>query len=46
MASSAAAVLESRNYEPFGTGFGATGTNQTPYGFTGEPTYSNSPVHL
>ncbi|MEZ4672131.1 MAG: DUF1308 domain-containing protein [Anaerolineae bacterium] len=30
------AVLESRNYDPFGTGFGNTGTSQTNYGFTGE----------
>ncbi|MBL8166064.1 MAG: hypothetical protein JNJ61_29045 [Anaerolineae bacterium] len=27
VASNTAAVLESRNYEPFGTGFGATGTS-------------------
>ncbi|MEZ4671889.1 MAG: RHS repeat-associated core domain-containing protein [Anaerolineae bacterium] len=30
------AVLESRNYDPFGSGFGNTGTSQTNYGFTGE----------
>jgi RHS repeat-associated protein len=30
------AVLESRNYDPFGNGFGNTGTSQTNYGFTGE----------
>jgi RHS repeat-associated protein len=30
------AVLESRNYDPFGNGFGNTGTSQTGYGFTGE----------
>ncbi len=46
VASNAAAVLESRNYEPFGTGFGATGTSQTPYGFTGEPTDGAGLVYL
>ncbi|MBL8164660.1 MAG: RHS repeat-associated core domain-containing protein, partial [Anaerolineae bacterium] len=46
VASNTAAVLESRNYEPFGMGFGATGTSQTPYGFTGEPTDSNGLVYL
>ncbi|MBL8160969.1 MAG: hypothetical protein JNJ61_03220 [Anaerolineae bacterium] len=46
VASNAAAVLESRNYEPFGASFGATGTSQTPYGFTGEPTDSNGLVYL
>jgi RHS repeat-associated protein len=40
------AVLESRLYEPCGVPFGATGTNQTMYGFTGEPTDGNSLVHL
>ncbi len=29
-------VLESRNYDPYGNAFGATGTSQTAYGFTGE----------
>ena len=34
-------VLESRLYEPYGTPFGASGTNQTVYGFTGEPVDGN-----
>ncbi len=46
VASNTAAVLESRNYEPFGTAFGTTGTSQTPYGFTGEPTDGNGLVYL
>lgn len=29
-------VLENRNYDSYGTGFGNTGTSQTNYGFTGE----------
>ncbi len=29
-------VLESRNYDPYGNPFGATGTSQTGFGFTGE----------
>lgn len=45
-ASNAAAALESRNYDPYGTPFGATGTSQTPYGFTGEQTDSNGLVYL
>jgi RHS repeat-associated protein len=40
------AVLESRLYDPYGVPFGATGTNQTSYGFTGEPTDGNGLVHL
>lgn len=34
--SNAATILESRHYDPFGTGFNATGTRQTDYDFTGE----------
>jgi RHS repeat-associated protein len=41
-----AAVLESRLYEPYGVPFGATGTSQTMYGFTGEPSDGNSLLHL
>jgi len=39
-------VLESRLYEPYGTPFGASGTNQTVYGFTGEQTDANGQVYL
>jgi RHS repeat-associated protein len=40
------AGLESRLYEPYGVPFGATGTSQTSYGFTGEPTDGNGLLHL
>ena len=40
----AAAVLESRNYGVYGDLFGTTGTSQTTYGYTGEPTDSNGLV--
>gem|GEM_PF-2355200 len=36
MVDNANAVLWSGSYDPFGTSFGATGTAQTTYGFTGE----------
>ncbi|MEO8609210.1 MAG: RHS repeat-associated core domain-containing protein [Chloroflexota bacterium] len=39
-------VLESRNYDPYGVGFDATGSNQTVYGFTGEPTDDNGLLYL
>ncbi|MBZ0282462.1 MAG: hypothetical protein K8L97_17105 [Anaerolineae bacterium] len=39
-------VLESRNYDPYGNGFNPTGTSQTDYGFTGEPTDSNGLLYL
>jgi RHS repeat-associated protein len=39
-------VLESRNYDPYGTGFDATGSSQTAYGFTGEPTDDNGLLYL
>jgi RHS repeat-associated protein len=39
-------VLESRNYDPYGELFDATGSSQTSYGFTGEPTDDNNLVHL
>ena len=39
-------ALESRNYDPYGTGFGATGSSQTSYGFTGEPMDTNGLLHL
>ena len=39
-------VLESRLYEPYGTPFGTSGTNQTVYGFTGEPVDGNELVYL
>ncbi|MEZ4666799.1 MAG: RHS repeat-associated core domain-containing protein [Anaerolineae bacterium] len=40
------AVLESRNYDPFGAGFGNKGTSQTAYGFTGEQTDGTGQVYL
>jgi RHS repeat-associated protein len=39
-------VLETRQYSPYGEPFGATGSSQTPYGFTGEVTDSNSLLYL
>jgi RHS repeat-associated protein len=39
-------VLESRNYDPYGVGFGATGSIQTSYGFTGEPMDDNGLLYL
>jgi RHS repeat-associated protein len=39
-------VLESRNYDPYGELFGATGSSQTSYGFTGEPTDDNGLLYL
>lgn len=39
-------VLESRNYDPYGNSFNPTGTSQTDYGFTGEPTDSNGLLYL
>lgn len=38
VADDAVTTLESRSYAPYGEPFGVTGTNQTPYGFTGEYT--------
>ena len=38
--------LESRLYEPYGTPFGASGTAQTSYGFTGEMTDTNDLLYL
>ncbi|MBA3867525.1 MAG: hypothetical protein H0X30_00070 [Anaerolineae bacterium] len=35
-------VLESRQYDPYGGGFGTTGTNQTSYNFTGEQQAGNT----
>lgn len=46
VADNSAGVLWSGSYDPFGTGFGATGTPQTPYGFTGELTDSNGLSYL
>lgn len=43
---SAGAVLESRLYNPHGESYGGSGTNQTPYGFTGEPTDGNGLLYL
>jgi len=43
---SAGGVLESRNYDPYGNSFNPTGTSQTDYGFTGEPTDSNGLLYL
>ncbi len=39
-------VQETRQYDPIGNPFSATGTNQTDYGFTGEPTDDNSLLYL
>ncbi len=39
-------VLWSTNYDPYGNPFGATGTGQTGYGFTGEQTDTNGQVYL
>ncbi|MEO8612030.1 MAG: RHS repeat-associated core domain-containing protein [Chloroflexota bacterium] len=39
-------VLESRNYDPYGTGFSATGSSQMVYGFTGEPMDDNGLLYL
>jgi RHS repeat-associated protein len=39
-----AAVLESRNYGVYGDLFGTTGSSQTIYGYTGEPTDGNGLV--
>ncbi|MEP6987667.1 MAG: RHS repeat-associated core domain-containing protein, partial [Chloroflexota bacterium] len=41
----AVAVLESRNYGVYGDVFGTTGTSQTQYGYTGEPTDGNGLVY-
>lgn len=38
-------VLESRNYAVYGDLFGTTGTSQTSYGYTGEPTDGNGLVY-
>jgi RHS repeat-associated protein len=38
LVNSSAGVLESRNFDPYGSLFSATGTPQTDYGFTGERT--------
>jgi RHS repeat-associated protein len=40
------AALESRLYSPYGDPFGQTGSSQTPFGFTGEPTDSNGLLYL
>ncbi len=34
-------VLWSNSFDPYGTGFGAVGTSQIEFGFTGEPTDNN-----
>jgi RHS repeat-associated protein len=39
-------VQEIRQYDPYGTPFGPTGTSQTDYGFTGEPTNDIGLVYL
>ncbi|MBZ0277692.1 MAG: RHS repeat-associated core domain-containing protein [Anaerolineae bacterium] len=46
VASDAMTTLESRSYAPYGEPFGLTGTNQTPYGFTGEPLDDNGLLYL
>jgi RHS repeat-associated protein len=39
-------VQESRLYGPYGEPFGSSGTSQTSYGFTGEPTDANGLLYL
>ncbi len=39
-------VLWSSHYAPYGSPYGGTGTSQTAYGFTGEPTDGNGLVYL
>jgi len=39
-------VDESRHYAPYGEPFGAQGSFDLPFGFTGEPTDGNGLVHL
>lgn len=39
-------VLQMRHYAPYGESWGEQGTDQTPFGFTGEPTDQNDLVHL
>jgi len=46
VASNPLAMLESRQYSPYGMPFGMTGANQTPFGFTGEPTDANTLLYL
>ena len=43
---SAVNPLESRQYDPYGVLIETSGTNQTPFGFTGEITDSNGLVYL
>jgi RHS repeat-associated protein len=43
---SSVGVQESRLYGPYGEPFGATGTSQTSYGFTGESTDANGLLYL
>jgi RHS repeat-associated protein len=38
--------LESRQYSPYGEVYGTTGSEQTAFGFTGEPVDANGLVHL
>ncbi len=40
------ALLDTRLYAPYGEVFGPTGSSQTAYGFTGEPTDGNGLVYL
>ncbi|MBL8120714.1 MAG: RHS repeat-associated core domain-containing protein, partial [Anaerolineae bacterium] len=46
VANNSVGVLESRNYDPYGESFGAMGSSQTSYGFTGEPPDSNGLLYL
>jgi RHS repeat-associated protein len=39
-------ILHSQHYVPYGETFGESGTSQTDFGFTGEPTDDNGLVHL
>ncbi len=39
-------LLDTRLYAPYGESWGASGTSQTGYGFTGEPTDDNGLVYL
>gem|GEM_PF-4040699 len=41
-----ASEQDSSLYSPYGEVYGGTGSSQTSFGFTGEPTDANGLVHL